>query len=258
MLSCSRFRVYRLSLSKSQDILFSFLDDAFQTFGGVPHELLTDNMKTVMEQARTEHSKGKINVRFEQFASDYGFKVKPCIAARPQTKAKVEAPMKLLDEIYAYNGLLDYNELNELVNCLNERINHQIHPGTGRIPIMYLQKERADLLPLPKESIRKPYQIVTTTPKVNSSSMITYQSNQYSVAPEYIGKRMNLQVYDNHLHVYYNTSLVAIHPISSKKLNYLEKHYVSISKLTLNSEVHDIDAIAKNNLNQIGALFKNE
>lgn len=64
--------------------------------------------------------------------------------------------MKLLDEIYAYNGLLGYNELNELVNRLNERINHQVHPGTGRIPIMYLQKERADLLPLPKESIRKP------------------------------------------------------------------------------------------------------
>lgn len=31
----SRFRVYRISLSKTQDILFSFLDDAFETFGGV-------------------------------------------------------------------------------------------------------------------------------------------------------------------------------------------------------------------------------
>lgn len=258
LLSSSRFRVYRLSLSKSQEILFSFLDDAFQTFGGVPAELLTDNMKTVMDQARTEYSKGKVNTRFEQFATDYGFHVRPCIAARPQTKAKVEAPMKLLDELYAYNGLLDYHELNELVTRLNDRINHQVHPGTGRIPVMYLQKERAHLLPLPKESIRKPYQIITTTSKVNSSSMITYRSNQYSVAPEYIGKRMNLQVYDNHLHAYYNTTLVAIHPISSKKLNYLEKHYVSISKLTFNSEKCDINAIAKNNLNQIGALFTNE
>lgn len=258
LLSCSRFRVYRLSLSKSQDILFSFLDDAFHAFGGVPEELVTDNMKTVMDQARTEYSKGKVNPRFEQFAADYGFQVKPCIAARPQTKAKVEAPMKLLDEIYAYNGLLDYDELNNLVNRLNNRINHQVHPGTGRIPVMYLQKERAHLLPLPKESIRKPYQIITKTLKVNSSSMITYQSNQYSVAPEYIGKRLNLQVYDNHLHVYYNTSLVAIHPISSKKLNYLEKHYIAISKLTFNNDHCDIDAIAKNNLKQIGALFENE
>ncbi len=305
LLANSRFRVYRLSLSKSQDILFSFLDNAFELFGGIPEELLTDNMKTVMDQARTEYFKGKVNTRFAQFASDYGFRVRPCIAARPQTKAKVEAPMKLLDEIYAYNGLLDYNELNQLVQKLNDRINQQVHPGTGtkakveapmklldeiyaynglldynelnqlvqklndrinqqvhpgtgRIPIMYLQKERADLLPLPKESIRKPYQIITTTVKVNSSSMITYRSNQYSVAPEYIGKHLNLQVYDNHLYAYYSTSLVAIHPISSKKLNYLEQHYVAISELTFKRDHCDIDAIAKNNLNQIGALFTNE
>lgn len=258
LLAHSRFRIYRLSLSKSQQILFSFLDDAFETFGGVPSELLTDNMKTVMDQARTEHSKGKINPRFEQFANDYGFRVRPCIAARPQTKAKVEAPMKLLDELYAYNGLLDYHELNMLIQKLNDRINHQVHPGTGKIPIMYLQKERAHLSPLPKESIRKPYQITTTTSKVNSSSMVTYRSNQYSVPPEYIGKRMNLQVYDNHLYAYYNTSLVAIHPISSKKLNYLEKHYISISKLTFKDQSCDIHAIAKKNLNQIGALFTNE
>lgn len=216
ILAASRFRKYHLSLTRSQDVLFSFIDDAFETFGGVPEELLTDNMKTVMDEPRTEYSKGKVNGRFQHFASDYGFAVKPCIAGRPQTKAKVEAPMKLLDEIYAYNGLLDYQELNELVQRLNERINHQVHPGTGRIPVMYLQKERAHLLPLPKDTIRKPCQLVNITSKVNTSSMITYHSNQYSVPPEYIGKTLNLQVYDNHLHVYYNTTLVAVHAISSK------------------------------------------
>lgn len=258
LLSASRFRVYRLSLSKSQDILFSFIDDAFETFGGVPEELLTDNMKTVMDEPRTEYSAGKVNARFQQFASDYGFKVKPCIAGHPQTKAKVEAPMKLLDEIYAYNGQLDYQELNELIQRLNERINHKVHPGTGRIPVLYLQKERAHLLHLPQKSIRKPYQLITITSKVNTSSMITFRSNQYSVPPEYIGKQMSLQVYDNHLHVYYNTTLVVVHQISSKKLNYLEQHYVSISKLTLNNKKCDIQAIAKENLKQIGALYQNE
>ena len=188
ILAASRFRAYRLSLTKSQDVLFSFIDDAFETFGGVPRELLTDNMKTVMDEPRTEYSKGKVNMRFQQFASDYGFAVKPCIAGRPQTKAKVAAPMKLLDEIHAYNGLLDYQELNGLIRRLNERINHQVHPGTGKIPIMYLQKERAHLLPLPKDAIRKPYQLVTTTSKVNALSMVIYHSNQYSVPPEYICK----------------------------------------------------------------------
>lgn len=231
ILAASRFRKYHLSLTKSQDVLFSFIDDAFETFGGVPQELLTDNMKTVMDEPRTEYSKGKVNARFRQFASDYGFTVKPCIAGRPQTKAKVEAPMKLLDEIYAYNGLLDYRELNGFVQ---------------------------QLLPLPKDTIRKSCQLVTTTSKVNSSSMVTYHSNQYSVPPEYIGKTLSLQVYDNHLHVYYNTAMVAMHAISSKKLNYLEKHYIAISRLTLKNRNCDINAIARENLKQIVALFQNE
>ena len=98
--------------------------------------------------------------------------------------------MKLLDEIYAYNGLLDYHELNQLVHKLNERINHAVHPGTGRIPVMYLQKEKAHLSPLPRNVIRKPYQMTHTTVKVNSSCMITYRSNQYSVPPKYLGKRL--------------------------------------------------------------------
>ena len=41
-----------------------------------------------------------------------------------------------------------------------------------------------------------------TTVKLISSCMITYGSNQYSVPPKYLGKRLVLQVYDNYLYVY--------------------------------------------------------
>ncbi len=135
LLSYSRFRVYRLSLSKTQDVLFSLLNDALEKFGGVPHEIVTDNMKTVMDQPRIKHSEGKVNICFEQFARDYGFQIRACIAGRPQTKAKVEAPMKILDEIRAYSGRLDYTELCELVERINNRINSQVNQGTGRIPL---------------------------------------------------------------------------------------------------------------------------
>ena len=59
--------VYIATLSKSQNILFSFLDDAFEIFGGVPEEIVTDNMKTVMDKARTEYDRGKINNKFQQY-----------------------------------------------------------------------------------------------------------------------------------------------------------------------------------------------
>lgn len=97
LLSYSRFRAFYLSISKSQSVLLSFLTEAFEAFGGVPAEIVTDNMKTVMDEARTEYDSGKVNAKFDQFAKDFGFKVRPCIAGRPRTKGKVEATMKLLD-----------------------------------------------------------------------------------------------------------------------------------------------------------------
>lgn len=257
ILSYSRFRIYRLSLEKTQDILFPFLNESFETFGGVPKELLTDNMKTVMDQPRTAYQSGKVNNKFQQFADDYGFKVRPCIAGRPNTKAKVEAPMKLLDEIRAYNGTLNFNELHELISKLNNRINGTCHTSTGKIPVLHLEKEKDFLLNLPTEQIRNRYSIITTSVKVNRQSMISYKSNQYSVPPEYINKKLKLQVYDNQLHLYYNTNLVTIHEIKNQKLNYHDNHYLQISYLTFKNSKYEMNEIAKNNLKMIGEIYGN-
>ncbi len=167
LLSYSRFRVYRLSISKTQDVLFNFLDGAFEVLGGVPQEIVTDNMSTVMDTARTENFEGKIISKFQQFADDYGFNVRPCIAGRPRTKAKVEATMKILDEIRAYDGKLDYDGLNKLVTLINNRVNTHVVKNTGIIPIMYFNREKAFLSHLPVKNIRKPYQITTKPLNVN-------------------------------------------------------------------------------------------
>ena len=232
LLSYSRFRVYRVSLSKNQEILFSFLDDAFET--------------------------GKVNNKFQQFADDYGFKVQPCIARHPHTKAKVEAPMKILDEIRAYNGKLNYMKLVELVTRINNRVNAQVNQGTGRIPLMYYNKEKAFLNSLPADNIRKPYQIATNTVKVNHSSMFNYKGCQYSVPPEYIDKIVSLQVYDGYIHVYCNTEFITIHQLSSKKLNYISEHYAAIARKShIFREEHIMDR-AKENLEIIGKVYDYE
>lgn len=258
LLSYSRFRIYRLSLSKSQDILFSFLDNAFETFGGVPDEIVTDNMKTVMDTPRTQYQYGKVNYKFKQFADDYGFKVKPCIAGRPQTKAKVEAPMKVLDEIRAYNGTLTYDELNILISKINHRVNCQVNQGTGRIPMMFFQKERTFLNSIPPDTIRKPYQLITHTVKVNHASMFHYKNSQYSVPPEYVGKHVKLQVHDDYIHVYYNTDLITIHSQSKNKFNYHRVHYEAIARNTQVFLEEKIRDIAVKNLKTIGEMYHYE
>src|SRR3712207_3838207 len=156
--------------------------------------------------------------------------------------------MKLLDEVRAYNGTLNYEQLHKLVSDLNNRINSKCHTSTGKIPILHLQKEKDLLSELPKDQIRNHYKIITTSVKVTSQSMILYKSNQYSVPPEYIGKRLKLQVYDDQLHVYYNTKLVTIHNIQNQKLNYHLEHYAEVSGLTFSKNSYEMMETAKQNL----------
>lgn len=255
LLSYSRFRAFHLSISKSQSVLLSFLTEAFETFGGVPKEILTDNMKTVMDEARTEYSPGKVNAKFAQFAQDFDFQVRPCIAGRPRTKGKVEAPMKLLDEIHAYQGKLSLEELHHFVQKLCDRINHSAHQGTGKIPVFSLKQEKNLLSPLPQDKIRDSYRIKHKLVKVNVSNMISYKSNQYSVPANYQGKTVGLQVYDDFLYIYYNTELIAQHPISQAKLNYKEEHYREVIERSV-PNYPDIESLAKRNLAAIGEVYK--
>lgn len=256
LLSYSRFRVYRLSIQKTQDILLNFMSDAFVSFGGVPDEVLVDNMKTVMDSSRTKYSPGKVNVRFQQFADDYGFSVKPCIGGRPETKAKVESPMRILDELKAYNGDLNYSELNEKLKEINDRENLRFHESYQMIPILGLGKEKDAFYPLPADSIRRQYEIKTSKVTVNKSSMITVKSRQYSVPPKYIGKQVAVQCFDNQLRIHYNMQLIAIHNKSVAPLNYLESHYIEIAKMTLPFKDEKIEEIAKENLKKIGARYE--
>lgn len=256
ILSYSRLRIYKLSILKTQDILINFLTESFEELSGVPKELLTDNMSTVMDHARTSYNAGKINSKFEAFAHDFGFEVKPCMAASPETKAKVESPMRILDEIRAYSGVLTYVELNDKLSEINSRVNCSINKGTGRIPVQEFEKEKGSLLPLPHESIRNQYKIKTTTVKVNSASMITYKGNQYSVPPKYINEKVDYQVHDLKLYIYSNTKLIALHNISTKKLNYESEHYKQILSLNFKGKSDDdIKEMAKRNLDLIGEIY---
>lgn len=253
--SYSRYSVNFISLTKKQGALLHYLDQAFESAGGVPDILKTDNMKTVMDEARTEYTNGKVNARFQQFADDYGFVVKPCVAGKPWSKGKVEAPMKLWDELYAYNGKLNYEQLNEKVKEINERHNCQVHSEIGRIPKLHIQKEKDFLSPLPQDKIRNQYRITTKPVKVDSQSLFSYKGKRYSAPPEYIGKTIDLQIFDDYIHAYSNTKLVTVHQISKTKYNYHEDHYQKIYEMSFKDSSEEIKSLAKENLKLIGEVY---
>ena len=63
------------------------------------------------------------------------------VLGRPNTKGKIEAPMKLLDEIHAYQGKFSFEELHDFVQTMYKN-NQTFHQGTGKIPMFALKQER--------------------------------------------------------------------------------------------------------------------
>lgn len=261
-LAYSRKTVLHLTIQRTQDILLSSLTESFEILGGVPKRIMVDNMKTVMDEPRTRCSPGKVNGRFQEFAKDFGFEVVPCIARRPQTKGKVESFMKILDELSAYFGQLSFKELVEKVNQIGQRYNMTPNQAIGEIPDkVFNEKEKSLLLPLPRKQIRDSYKILKGRGKVNRSSLVHYQGNQYSVPPQYVGKVVTFSVFEESLYIYHNTELIAIHTIYEGKRQkiFTPAHEKAIWEAAFpGMPTENYRDITKNNLSQLGALYRDD
>ena len=88
ILGYSRKKFIKLTFDRSQQTLFECMTAAFDFFGGTPKEILFDNMKTVVDQAKSNYHSVVINEKFRQFAKDANFNIVTCRAYRPQTKRK--------------------------------------------------------------------------------------------------------------------------------------------------------------------------
>ena len=155
---------------------------AFRFFGGIPREVLHDNLKTaVLERDRG----GSIhwNPRYLDFAHYYGFTPRACQPYRAQTKGKVESGVKYVRRNF-WLGLqfVDLRDLNGQVQTwLDTVANVRRHGTTGEVPWVRLPQEH--LQPL----LGKPNYDTSLISHRRSSAdcLISYDGNYYSVPAAY-------------------------------------------------------------------------
>jgi transposase len=134
-------------------------ENAFFAFGGVPREVLYDNMRTVV---RERHGYGPGRHRFHpgflDFARHCGFRPRLCAPYRAQTKGKVERFIRYLRQSFyvplasrlAQEGLIVDRETANLAarRWLREVANARVHGTTGEVPAERLVIERLQLQPV--------------------------------------------------------------------------------------------------------------
>jgi len=235
-LSWSRYNCRSLTLDTKVETLLTFLAESFEKIGGVPKELVIDNLKQFVEKPRYKEEEAILTNKFAEFCKDYGIKVKTCIPYRPQTKGKIETQNKIVEQLKNYNG--KYNDLidmHEKLEIINKEDNENISQATKFPRIFLLQKEKGDLLPLPNKGIRQKYHLSLNEVYVTNESLVSYKSNKYSVPKKFIGLKVGLVVKRNELHIYYNNKIIVVHEITNNLLNIKKEHNLRYERNNINN-----------------------
>ena len=250
-LGASRLHVFLYSKNKTRIDVQRCLVKTFEYIGGVPEELLTDNMSSIVDTKTKNFRK-----EFIAFVNDMNTKAKKCKVRHPYTKGKDESANRFMSWLIPYNNEFeDEEELIKIIEEINKKVNRQINSSIGTTPIMLYQKEKEYLQSLPNEKVRKQYLEETTRVKVTNESLFYYKKRRYSVPTKFINTTLEIQEDNNKLYVYYNRDLVTVHEISKKNINYKEEHYIEgLSKALKSIEQEDIERLAKENLERLNRL----
>src|SRR5438477_8844931 len=103
VLGYSRLLWCRFYVRQDMRTLIEGLEDAFRYFGGVPQELLFDQMKAVITRdLRLQGGALVRNLEFLRVAHHWSFTPRACRPYRAQTKGKVERPVRNLRDNLVY------------------------------------------------------------------------------------------------------------------------------------------------------------
>ena len=189
VLGYSRLLWLRFYPRQTMATVIEGLEAAFAYFGGIPHELLFDQMKTViLEDRRPEGGKLLENAEFLRFAAHWGFRIRACRPYRAQTKGKVERPIGYVrgNLLYGREFLGDADLAAQAEHWLEHTANARIHGTTGWVPrARFEHTERAALLPLASRPYRAllplpPTRTLHATPSPRTRPLLTVERRPLS------------------------------------------------------------------------------
>jgi len=258
VLGYSRLKYVKLTVDRTQKTLFMCLIDAFMFFDGVPHEILFDNMSTVVDRARTTFQNVVLDDTFRCFADDAGFNSLLCRAYRAQTKGKVESLAKLVGRLKVYNEEFDtFEELEAIAKTFVADVNAEVSQATDEVPSERFMREKEHLRPMPCLHMLTLYVSFHKDYTVSAESMINYKGRKYSLPIHYIGKTVHVTEVDDILSIYYNDDLVTSFNRSDKMFTYKRDHAREIlaSDALSHLGIPEIDAFIENNLSKMDILL---
>lgn len=163
---------------------------AFHYLGGLPQEILHDNLKTAV-LSRTADGLIHWQPRYLDFAHYYGFRPRACQPYRAQTKGKVESGIRYVRGNFwpglSFSDLTDLNQQARL--WLDTTANVRLHGTTREVPFARLAVE-----PLQPVMNKPDYDTSLITYRRSSKDcLVSYEGNFYSVPAAYVQQQLLLK-----------------------------------------------------------------
>jgi transposase len=198
-------------LHERQSAWLQGLEGAFRHFGGVPHELLVDNAKALVDEHNVKTREVKFNDRFHAFCRYWGVTPRACAPYRARTKGKDERGVGYVKRNAIAGHRFDSVEAVEshLARWMREVADTRVHGTTGELPLQRFEREAAALKPL---AAKAPFlQVRELTRRVHTDSCIEMDTNRYSVPWKLIGETVTVIVAERQVRVLYAGQEAACH-----------------------------------------------
>jgi len=158
VLGYSRLLWVQFYSRQTMAVLIRGLEQAFEFLGGVPNELLFDQLKAVViDDERMSGGKLLENAEFLRFAAHWGFRIRACRPYRARTKGKVERPIGYIRQGFFYGrSFVSDDDLNaQALSWIARTANVRTHRTILEAPQARFERdERALLKPLAMQPYR--------------------------------------------------------------------------------------------------------
>lgn len=204
----SNFRTAYLYHNQGQKTFLDAHNRVFSELGGVPREMVYDNMRNVVTKF-IGHNEKELNEKLLQMALYYGFEVNVTNVFSGHEKGHVENSVGYIRK-KAFTTHYEFDTIKAAEDRLNETLN-KINKDSK------IEDEKVFYQPLKKlldlSEIKKA--------KVNKYSLIQIESDFYSVPEQLVNQEVIVKNYLNDIEVYYNHKLVCKHHKKDGALEYV-------------------------------------
>ncbi len=209
VLSWSRALHVHFSLDQTLPSVLRGHVEAFHVLGGVPRQILYDNMKTVVLERAGDAI--RFHPGFLELSAHYLFQALPCPPGRPNEKGRVERRIRdLRSSFLAGRHFRDLADLREQFVRWRDEVAYQRRcPAAPELTVgEALEQERERLMPLPLRPIDTAQ---TRAVVAHKQPYVLLDTNRYSIPPHLVGVPLTLAADEAEVRVLHGDQTVARH-----------------------------------------------